>query len=114
MEGVSSQKQMKSVVTRCVAVHDRKTKAGVNRVAVLYYQFDRMTGTLTYGATVFKPDTPRQKFDFANHAVTAKKRFTEHPVVVTGVKDDKTLCDFNHYLRGLLFTHGCRAKPVTV
>lgn len=114
-EGVSTevQKQPKEVVTRTVAVYDHKTKTGVKRVAVLHYKYDRKSNTLTYGATLFKPDSPRQKFDFAGHAATAEKRFTKHPIVVTGVKDDGSLGDFNKYLRSLLFKHGCYSKPVS-
>lgn len=111
-EGVSTQvqKQPKDVVTRTVAVRDRKTKIGVKRVAVLHYQFNRETKTLTYGATLFKPESSRQKFDFAGHAQTAEKRFNKYPVVVTDVKDDGSLGDFNKYLRSLLFKHGCHSK----
>ena len=107
------QKQMKPVVKRCVAVHDRKTRMGAKRVVVIQYQLDRTTGVLTYGATIFNPDTPTQKFDFAAHAETARARFTTHPVVVTGVKDDLSLGEFNRFIRSLLYKNGCRTKAVT-
>lgn len=114
MEGVTTHKQMKPVVTRCVAVHDRKTNGGTRRSVVIYYELNRTTNTLTYGATVFKPENPKQRFNYASHAETAKKRFNDHPIVLSGVKDDNSLGDFNKYVRKFLFTYGCRSRTIDV
>jgi hypothetical protein len=82
------------------------------RVGTIVYEYNRVTHTLRYGASIFRTSADKpETFIRANHLETATKRFNEHPVIVENFQDNTTLRDFHDRIRQLLFTHKCRSWP---
>ena len=97
------------IVTRCLGF--REKAGGKLRIGTIYYEYNRATKTIRYGASIFRNDTDTAAgFNRDQHVVTAQGRFKKHPVVVENFSDNTTLKDFNYRLRQLLFQHGCRSK----
>ncbi len=89
----------------------REVAGGKFRRGIIYYEYNRQTKTLKYGASIFQTTSKHpEHYDSAGHHRTAKNRLEQHPVVVENFPDNTTLVDFQFRLRKLLFTHGCRSK----
>lgn len=90
----------------------RETSGGKFRRGIIYYEYNRQTKTIKYGASIFQTDARRpDHYDSAGHHKTAKTRFEEQPVTVENFVDNTTLPDFNQRLRNLLFKYGCKNSP---
>lgn len=89
----------------------REISGGKFRRGIIYYEYNRQTKTLKYGASIFKTTSKHQEhYDSIGHHHTAKNRLEQYPVIVENFSDNTTLIDFQSRLRKLLFTHGCRSK----
>ena len=90
----------------------RETSGGKFRRGIIYYEYNRQTKTIKYGASIFNTDAKKpDHYDSAGHHKTAKERFEQSPVTVENFADNTTLPDFNKRLRQLLFRYGCRNSP---
>lgn len=99
----------KSVVNRvCYFEEDNASK---HRNITVNYEYDRVTKTLKYGASIYctKLDGARH-FSKQAHRETARGRLVKCPVVVTGFEDNGNLDDFNKNIRPLLYRHGVTSK----
>jgi len=99
----------KQVVTRILGF--KETANGKRRIGTIYYEYNRQTKTIKYGASIFRTDAKKpEHFVRADHIQTATNRFNKHPITVTNFPDNTTLQDFNQRIRELLFRYGCRSK----
>lgn len=90
----------------------RETSGGKFRRGIIYYEYNRQTKTIKYGASIFQTSAKKpEHYDSAGHHKTARERFEQHPVTVENFADNTTLPDFNQRLRNLLFRYGCKNSP---
>ena len=91
-------------------IHENKAN-GKNRIITFCYLYDKETKKLTYGATIFKKEKPKDCFCKKTHRQTAKERFEKYPVVV----NTSEMNLFEKYkwrtnVRKLLFGNGVCSK----
>jgi hypothetical protein len=100
-------------MTACLpkyVIFEKKNKEGkVKSIAV--FAFTHKKRVLRYGATLYKPKSPKDFYNEDGHKNTAAKRYFDRPVVLHNFKKSK---DFNDQLRKLPFQHGMFGKKLSL
>jgi hypothetical protein len=105
-----TKKPMKPVITRVVHFKEESKVSNKRRVVTVKYEFDRLTNTLKYGASIHNgPLNNKEKFDKKGHVETATKRFQERPVTVKNFVSDLDTNLFHKTIRHQLHFYGVRS-----
>ena len=110
--GLNEEKKYKvQVITRDIAFTKGKDANGLEvrdeqgrfnmgaKIPVVYYEYDRDTRILKYGAAMFTVDKKDEKLNRDALVSTAKARFEKRPVIVENFDDDKSLQEFHERLK---------------
>ena len=86
-----------------------------NRVVTVYWSFDHVSGSLTYGASVFRREYEEERWHKRWNRETAKKRFYKNPVqvVLKTFVNLKSLTNtaIEYFIcRKLIYLLGCSTK----
>jgi len=115
VEQTTVPKERASKVERMFHTYEKTAKGGLKRVTTVSYVYDRAAKTVTYGASQYCADVSEtgkitSTYNRKAHNTTALTRRQNHPVVLTDVSDDKTIKEFNAYVRKQIYRHGVRSK----
>lgn len=94
-------------------IHRIEKNKYVERIITIYYEYDRQTKRLKYGATIFKKDanTTKEVFNKKEHNKTALNRCQKKPIIIDNFEDvNGNLKNFEDKIRKMLYQYGVKSK----
>jgi len=80
-------------------------RLGKERIITVAYRHNQDTGETSYGATIFRKDSPSDTFSKKTHRGTANSRLDKRPVIIT-IDGAATLDEVEDEIRSAIRTYG--------